>query len=776
MTGSVRRVIAVLAVFVLLELLCTDAFAGETNAPSGTAGGCGGIDREVERQIVEALLELSVEVANSSNCGGGGADGSFFAQSQMPEFCGEYEVCVRVEGSVETKDYGYDEVFLSGVRLFGSEGRNVDCGMKSARGSATIVVQGGDTVTLAYSTNDGLHHVGAYARVVSARIVGRPSCSSGGSPGTGGSFVGCAGFSASLGHVASGRSAGLLSFEYDLPCAAMAARAGLSLGWAENDASVAVSGEAGGVPVSWDATDLVWRAVDGGAQCADVSDLAIRRVAAPECVVDLADVSGGYEIRYYLPGQLQDDTLTGEPYLVWRIRNASTEPEAFDKLEVSEIRNGSAVSVALLEYDAFTGDWSRTTGTGASVACERTGECAEGEDLLRFREIRDASGNVVSYKANLCRVFPWGEEVVEERDGIASPRVTTHSFYDDADADGDNYGLLKQTVSFDGSWTRFEYDAEGRIVREVSPWLDASSDAENAACKVVECAYSEDFPQTTEVTRIAGVEASRTYSGTSEGDGYADSHTIRAAFPGAAWDASGNVRSFVRTLNDQSSPFHGTILVSVEEDGTGSLQSITPVEGGQYSVTVEEGRLADPWLESRRVVSGTRTASVCGADGRVLSSSITDIESGIFLWTAAYSYDSFGRRLAAQYSDGTSETTEYGCCGPVRTVSRDGTEVLMGYTAEGRLSFRTSGGITTLFSYDAAGRAIAETALASDGTALTSTKEYDEHGDLTATVFPGGAAHGVFPVRPGWALDTVDRESRWRDRGGDLQSRRQHSL
>ena len=134
------------------------------------------------------VKKLSLTVDNSSNCGGPGADGYFVAQVKMPDFCWKYEILVKVVGSVETMNAGYDEVALNGIMLFGSEERGIECGMKSASGSAIITVEGEDTVTLSYTTNDGLHHVGAYARVTDAKIVGRSYCQSGGnvSPGNGG--------------------------------------------------------------------------------------------------------------------------------------------------------------------------------------------------------------------------------------------------------------------------------------------------------------------------------------------------------------------------------------------------------------------------------------------------------------------------------------------------------------------------------------------------------------------------------------------------------------
>ncbi|MBP1583651.1 MAG: hypothetical protein J6866_06830, partial [Victivallales bacterium] len=252
MKSNVISVGAILFFIVFLGVFSASSFAGSSNTPSGEGGSCGMPDSKTEEEIIAALMGLSVTVATSSNCGGPGADGRFTSQATMPDFCGEYEVCVTVKGRVETMNEHYDQVFLNNFLLFEGEEQGNECGMKDATVPIVIAVRGEDAVTLAYWTRDDLHHVGAYARVTKVEIVGRPSCQSGGgSPGGGGCGVGSAWFSASLGKTASGRSAGLFSFEYDTPDAAMFTRAGLSLAWPRNDASVGVLAEAGGVPVVW---------------------------------------------------------------------------------------------------------------------------------------------------------------------------------------------------------------------------------------------------------------------------------------------------------------------------------------------------------------------------------------------------------------------------------------------------------------------------------------------------------------------------------------------
>ncbi|MBQ4481413.1 MAG: RHS repeat-associated core domain-containing protein [Victivallales bacterium] len=677
----------------------------------------------------------------------------------MPDFCGYYRVFLTLDAEVpayfHANRLGPKESF--GLRngigrvdyTIPEEGEVMvtpyddgACALQTVGDHATLIVSGGMTVVLSPFSPLWYPLAKTSVRVTHVEVEPLDSCR-GGMPMLYEFTAECARFHARLGRDALGHSAGSISFEFDEPSALAFSRAGLSVTRNPSDTAVRLLFEdATGRLAEWSAVGGVFHALDNLADDL-IGPYAPRRLTMHDCVVDCVDIADGYEIRYYFPEQQPVSNsplpaLSGNPFRVLRVRNPSSTPGDCSRIEVTEIVGGTTVSMITLAYDSTTGDWTRISGTGADEIHETVGARAENGDTARFREYADASGTPVLHRENLCHEFDWGSEVVEERVGTVNPRVTVHEYYDDEDHDGDNYGLMKLTVRPDGSWTRYTYDGQGRVLTEATPWLDAAPDAADALCRVVSYTYSDSFPQTTAVTRVLGVEVSRTYTGEfdDEEEEYIEHHVIRAASSGAAWNASGNLRSVTRTLKDCDSPFLGTTLLSVNPDGTGLMRTIV-TSNGQYTVTTREGRLQNPW-SSPSVVSGTRTVEVCDPTGQPLSREVYDIESGILLHSAVFSYDAFGRQTAVEYSDGTEELTEYGCCGPVRQVARDGSETLTGYDAEKRVSFRTANGLTTLFTYDAAGNTLRETLQGALGGTLATNYEYNEYGERSAAVSPGG--------------------------------------
>ena len=249
------------------------------------------------------------------------------------------------------------------------------------------------------------------------------------------SALSCARLNAPLGANAIGHSAGCLFFEFDEPTADAFSRHGLSFSWDSSDEDAVLIGDnANGALYQWNPSCYRFETLaDGTAASAGI---APRRAYVHECVVDLVDIQDGYEILYYLPSQVARPAggvlpaPVGNPFRAWRVRNPSGDPADLETIEVTEI----GVSTVTLEYDASTGDWNRRTGTGVDQITETVGERPAGTGrVLRFRRHCDADGVTASYRANLCQAFAWGEEIVEERVGVANPHVATHEFYDDAE-------------------------------------------------------------------------------------------------------------------------------------------------------------------------------------------------------------------------------------------------------------------------------------------------------------------------------------------------------
>ena len=165
------------------------------------------------------------------------------------------------------------------------------------------------------------------------------------------------------------------------------------------------------------------------------------------------------------------------------------------------------------------------------------------------REVRDGtgtgtgngtgSGTLISKTVRLFKEYEWGEEVISKTldpDGVA--RTFTWEYYDDPATDGSNLGRIRQITEPSGFWTRYEYDAFGRLVKEVSQFQDSQpSDPENLG-RVRETTYPAPGSNVaTIVERVLGAEVSRRYI-----RGYSDGYdTIRCASVGAAVDAPDNL-------------------------------------------------------------------------------------------------------------------------------------------------------------------------------------------------------------------------------------------
>jgi YD repeat-containing protein len=96
--------------------------------------------------------------------------------------------------------------------------------------------------------------------------------------------------------------------------------------------------------------------------------------------------------------------------------------------------------------------------------------------------------------------------------------------------------------------------------------------------------------------------------------------------------------------------------------------------------------------------------------------------------------DQLGRPTLVQNGDGTTQSTQYGCCGIDSQTDRNGVTTSYNYDALARLSSMTSLGITTSYTYDAAGRTLTTTRQGTDGSEIVqNTSIYNPAGWLLAS-------------------------------------------
>ena len=131
-----------------------------------------------------------------------------------------------------------------------------------------------------------------------------------------------------------------------------------------------------------------------------------------------------------------------------------------------------------------------------------------------------------------------------------------------------------------------------------------------------------------------------------------------------------------------SGDFSATKLERVgHSDGTVDIY-LYGTDPNQPTNTVLSGQ---PNGDNTGIVDGTRTVTVLGNVGQVLSRSVFDIAPGrsdILVSSENYVYtDNLNRSHVVTFLDGTSNTVQYSCCGIESQVDRDG--LVTTYTYDG---------------------------------------------------------------------------------------------
>src|SRR5262249_12211170 len=112
--------------------------------------------------------------------------------------------------------------------------------------------------------------------------------------------------------------------------------------------------------------------------------------------------------------------------------------------------------------------------------------------------IKNGSNEIVYKEINTWRLFPWGEERVQnvvDPDGAALTNSWT--FYSDAANDGGNYRRLKQELNSNGHWSRYKYDDAGRLTNRVTQFLNSATNSADNLNRVTTTVYSTNEPQIT---------------------------------------------------------------------------------------------------------------------------------------------------------------------------------------------------------------------------------------------------------------------------------------
>ncbi len=437
------------------------------------------------------------------------------------------------------------------------------------------------------------------------------------------------------------------------------------------------------------------------------------QIRVPQGLVDIVTIDAtSYEIRFYYPDAFGRKSvfipkvfpITGSPFETYLVE----DPGAADPtLRISRSRGNplALIDVTEFRFDTATGTWSLSRGNGLEVTTLNT--LVVGPDTIRTTTVKDAQGNVISKVEETFQTIDGMErqvKSVEDPDGVAL--TTTWTYNPD--------GSLQEVVDASGFWKRFEYDADGDIVKTVSQYNNnAPGTAENGN-RVTDVIFGTipdgdgdavDEELITTVKKLLGLEASRQHEVlwsaliTKNSQDFVEESLIQSQLPGAAWDAADNLVTRTRFYAD--GPFGVDIRFQLNPDDTFDFFDRVLETDGGTTTTAERGAPDNPTIPTA-VVDGLRTITILNSVGSPILEETFDIATGLRMSHAiTTALDEQGRATVIDNLDGSdqllfTQNFTFGCCGLESENDRNGTQTTFTYDALGRLDSRARAGITSL--------------------------------------------------------------------------------
>lgn len=369
--------------------------------------------------------------------------------------------------------------------------------------------------------------------------------------------------------------------------------------------------------------------------------------------------------------------------------------------------------------------------------------------ITTSRNLSDGIATATQYELhqNLC-----GEDKVVARYldyGTPAQRVKTYEYYTSENDYG--YGKLAKRVDFDGKWTKYEYDISGRLIKEISPFGDASDTAPENQCQVITYDYTKlDNSESSDdsaaprwrrrIVTICGQETARQYR-----QFFAEQEKIiTATSPGAAWNAANNKVETTDFVEDHD-PFceEDVRRDTAIENTDGFVEEISYVDDlyelSNPSQTIYT--ICKTTIKKFSSKSLSREVEVKNHFGTVESYRRYDLTGAAEILAEGYdqTIDRFGRPLTKTDIDGNVTTYEYYSAqiqdgnytndipfDHVKTTKPDGSVLLEAFDTWGDKIFSSYDGITTFYHYDAFGNVVDTIITGCDNGTLTTSTAYND--------------------------------------------------
>lgn len=389
-----------------------------------------------------------------------------------------------------------------------------------------------------------------------------------------------------------------------------------------------------------------------------------------------------------------------------------------------------------------------------------------------------SQGIVTATRYELYEKFGFGDKIIERylNYGTANQRTQTYQYYTDMSDYG--YGKVSQRIDYDGKWTKYEYDVNGRIIKEVSPFGDAVITAPENQCQIITYDYtkldssessdSSDNPRwRTKVTTICGQETAREFRQ------YFSNRELEivAINPGMAYtDASNRVTTtYFTEFYDYECEETIRRDTKVENpDGTSSEMSY--VTGSYYnqSAGIYVSTLQKTTLHKFLTNSLSREIELKDQFGTIESYRHYDLAGGTVLLVEGYdqAIDRYGHPLTKTDVDGhVTAYSYYTALVPdgnytnsipydhVQTTKPDGSVLVEAFDEWENKIFELYDGITTFYHYNAYGNVIETIITGRNGGILTTSTAYtDDNVKVSETDANGNVTTYTYGVA--WDAET----------------------
>lgn len=472
------------------------------------------------------------------------------------------------------------------------------------------------------------------------------------------------------------------------------------------------------------------------------ANYCIRQIKAKDGLLDIVVISQyRFEIRRYPSESV--GTKVGELYqvigpAVQILSVANPDMTSVNNHIVITDTRGTTSLVYDYTWDAIQKGWKRDVCNGiCEDSVTTTWNAANTQMTMLVESIDPVSQTVLQRTEKIMEQKPWGMTLISRTSdpGGANEEKVHYEYQETIGSSG--YGGLKKVTNADGSTVIYEYDSLNRIIREHKGYDNVAADTSSYSGWTLEKYYTplsgsgdngtvSPLSPRTVIQKYMGNEIGRTYYIYKENE----TQVIECVDIGAAWTNANNLKKTTFLIG--SGTYEGRIEKIFHVDGTLTTYAYTATNGIE-TTTTESGE-GDTGLTY--VVDGTKTVSVEGVEGELLSTTVYDVATNIKLDEVIYSnFDPDNRPQLISYMDGSTETFIYGCCGLEYHKDRGGVETTYVNDEMQRVKLETRLNIQTEFDYDAVGNLKKISRIGTDQSTITlTTRAYDLQGNLISEI------------------------------------------